>query len=395
MCSLFPCLLLGSMAMLPVAAAADESLPDPASLFITDPAEVDHELTAAKKRGKALALHPKSYVPNLDQTASTCDAVLVHAAKVYASEYSLDDQKSWAYAKKCGSSSSSSNFAVNLVIEEMPLGLSGGRAAEDKWCNENSSYATRTQGYQKIENKVMALAIQNWGQCMEAAQNNLHTRVNVSITDTVFQFKIKNGTDEIRSITAVSANSDEGSGLSCDSQRLPLQIKPNQVATFNCVRSYVDVTRGGARFQVLPGGTITFANNISPYFYSFKERFKVDAMPDPAIPPKILVSLNGAHLGTRAYWSGGRHSSLRHCPGVPINQPREGVDLVEIGSYEKRTFGRGQCATEPYCDSHNEFCREVFYTQACFVNKAWHEWYKTEMEKLGVAYSREAVCGNP
>ena len=27
----------------------------------------------------------------------------------------------------------------------------------------------------------------------------------------------------------------------------------NQVATFNCVRSYVDVTRGGARFQVLPG----------------------------------------------------------------------------------------------------------------------------------------------
>lgn len=215
------------------------------------------------------------------------------------------------------------------------------------------------------------------------------------------QFKIKNGTNVNQTITSVSALSDERDGLDCDRKVPPeIVIKPNETAAFNCTRSYVDVSRNGETFAVLPGGTITFSSPLTGYLYSFKERFKKDISPEPDVPPKFVVSLEGAHIRTNAYWAGGRRLVPQYCSddaAAHLDAQRPGFDLVVDGTYEKQSspFGRGLCGKPPVCDSHNEFCRELYYRKACYINTAWHDWYKREMTAKNIAYSKESVCAPP
>ena len=400
----FPFVFLASFFLFPSLLLADA---DPDVMWVNLPLE-QKEIDSLNEKGLMARKLSKEEMKTLEFSIpkpaaapgeeDSCRAVLEHAVHVYASEFSVDDKKAWTYAKKCGSSAGSSNIGVDIIIEEMPIGLSAGEQSREQWCNTNESYRTRYQAYQKLENRVFATAISNWRQCMLAKQNNLFTTVNVSTTDTVFQFNVKNGTAHNENITRVSVLSDLGEGISCSpevSDDDPIVVGPNQTKSILCSREFVEVVRSGESYEVLPAGTITFDNTLSPFFYTFNERFKTDDVPDPEIPPKLIVRLDGQHIATRGYWAGGRASSMLYC-STRIDIPQAGYELVEVtGRREERApFGqpRGRCGRAPYCDSHNEFCNEVYFGKSCFINKEWHDWYKAWATQHGVGYSKESVC---
>ncbi|WP_428398941.1 hypothetical protein [Marinobacter salarius] len=334
-----------------------------------------------------------------DSSRDTCRAVLQHAVNVYATEFSVDEKKAWAYAKACGSSGSSQNLAIDIVIEEMPIGMSGGSESREKWCNENSSYQNNYRAAQKVENRVFATAIVNWRQCMQAKEKNLVTEVNVSTTDTVFNFNVTNRTPHNEDITSVNIISDLGEGITCDQEptkNQPIEIGPSQTKSILCWREFVSVERKGQKFEVLPSGTITFSNTLSPFFYTFNEQFKNEATPEPDIPRKIAMPLTGQHIGTKGYWQGGARHKLLYCKNR-IDVPPSGYELVEVTSRrEERVVSmakpRGRCGASPFCDSAGEFCNEVYFGVACNINKEWHDWYKSWAAENGVAYSEESVC---
>ena len=377
--------LIVLVALTPLAAVAqgpspsDPAVPRGEPRFLVQPDKADAELKALKAGN--------------ENSPSVCNAVLQHAANVYASEFSIDDKKSWVYQKKCGSSSRSSNTGIDLIVDALSLGFSDNQAEQAKWCNEHESYSSRVQGYQRLENRVMATAIQNWSQCIDAYSQNLFVHVTPSLDDNVFQFRVKNGTDVPRVLTGLGVISNEGTGLTCDSKIPPnVTIKPSQWHSFVCQRNYVTVQRDGKPYEVLPGGSISVANNLSPYLYSFRERFRNDDVPTEKIVKRVFV-LDGQHIATKGYWSEGRRSAILYCSGaVPNDQPRVGFDLIDMGKREVRSQGRGACPRAGFCDSHGEFCNELFWVKGCYINKEWHEWYKGEIARVGIAYSGEAVC---
>ncbi|WP_405237564.1 hypothetical protein [Lentisalinibacter orientalis] len=375
-----------------LAKAQDDMPPDAPEVpqdqprFLVSPELVESQLS------EAAAFDPQAM--SLDNGGpAVCEAVLTHAANVYAREFSLDDKKSWVYAKKCGSSSGSSSAGIDLLVGKLPVGFSGSRQEQAKWCNENERYSRRTQGYERIENQVMATAIQNWSQCIEAYASNLIIRVSPSLDDNVFQFRIKNGTNNRQKLTSLSVISNEGRGVTCDTSIPPdIEIRPAEYHSFVCQRTYVEVERLGEPYKVLPGGSISIGNPLSPYLYSFEERYKDGLIPEPDIV-KTVFRLDGQHIATKGYWGGGAAHAMLYCGGViPNDKPRPGFDLIDMGKREVRVAGRGLCGRAPHCDSHNEFCQEVFWVKGCYINKVWHDWYKDKIAQSNIAYSKEAVC---
>lgn len=125
--------------------------------------------------------------------------------------------------------------------------------------------------------------------------------------------------------------------------------------------------------------------------------------PDGALPPKanpgpksladppkrLVVSQVGKVHRSIAYWAGHANHAEWECIKAPA-----GFDFV-VAHEEEHNIGqrRGMCVGEgSYCDSLHEDCGEVVITDGCFVNQDWHEWYKANTRRLGLPYSRSAVC---
>jgi hypothetical protein len=106
-------------------------------------------------------------------------------------------------------------------------------------------------------------------------------------------------------------------------------------------------------------------------------------------PKRYLVSLDGQQSKSIARWVGNRSRSF-DCQREVLAD----FDLVvvsektkNIGRTRGRCLGRGS-----YCDSYKESCIEVYYEDACLVNRDWHEWYTAHLKQAGLPYSKQAVC---
>jgi hypothetical protein len=330
-------------------------------------------------------------------TQDSCRDVLVYAAKNYMSRFNSEERKAWVYAHKCSSASSNTSAGLDIIVEAIPIGASFNKDTQKKWCEENKRLDSYQAVAQAIDITVSTPALQNWSSCMEAHARQLGAKVRVSGNDAVIQIILTNRTPSIEKITGVALQSDERGGIACSplpltrERSLPIQ----RDVTIDCVRSYVTVKRQGKDYQLMPGGTISVSTSLTPILYSFPERFKEEKIPE-VIPERLALSLKGVHVGTRAYWASRTRNTLFKCSNA-VKPPNENYELVELGTTEERvsSFGnpRGRCGKPPNCDSHNEECWEVYYTNACYINKAWHDWYKAISEKQRVPYSKEAVCG--
>lgn len=108
-------------------------------------------------------------------------------------------------------------------------------------------------------------------------------------------------------------------------------------------------------------------------------------------PDRYVVSLNGNKYFTRAYWAGGAKYHDIYC-----NSPvPENMELIVLETSNKRVGSRiySECPVgAPYCDSHNEFCVQYYFKNACLVNKEWYNWYKEFCDKNGIPFNNYSLC---
>lgn len=344
-----------------------------------------------KKPGLVLSLVLLFLVPSLAIAEDSCKDILVYAARNYMQRFSTEQKEAWVYSKKCSSSSSSAG--LDMLVEAVPIGANISDSSQS--CNDSQRLDAYRSVVESIDSTVSVPALQNWSSCMEAFSRNLVTKVQRP-NDATIQLTLKNGTPYVENLTEVLVQSDENSGIVCTSAPKldqPRELQPARDVLVNCTRSYVDVRRKGMDYKVLPGGSITVVTSLSSYSYGFTEIFHEEITPPEKIPQRIVLSLAGNHVGTHAYWGGG--SQLLQCSSV--EPPGPNFELVVIGTREEpvRDFKnrRGRCGAAPYCDSAGERCSEVYYTAACYINKEWHKWYKSDALQRGIPYAKESVCG--
>lgn len=336
-------------------------------------------------------------VPALATAEDSCKDVLVYAARNYMSRFSMDERKAWVYAQKCGGTASSTNAGMDMLVEAVPIGVSLSRSNQRQWCEENKRLDTYRSVAESIDSTVSIPAVQSWASCMEVYSRGLVTRIRVTPDEETIQLLLTNETANQEQLTGVFVHSRENDGITCSPSPQPGSpddLRLNREFLVNCARSAVDVVRNGNHYQVLPGGSITAITTLGSYLYSFPERF-VEVVTPSVAPQRQALSLNGMHVGTKAYWAGGAASQLISC--ARIEPPAPNFELIEIGTREERVRGlgnpRGICGTPPYCDSAGEYCAEVYYTKACFINREWHEWYRAQSLSNNIPYSAESVCG--
>lgn len=330
-----------------------------------------------------------STVPVAAAAAEACEAVLTHAARNYMSRFNMEQRKAWVYSKKCGASSDSAG--LDLLVYNVPI--SGSYDGTDQWCEDNRRLDAYLSVANVIESTVSAPAIAAWTSCMRARSQHLEIEHRFSPDGMTIQFVLKNRTPHEEALTRVSIQSHEDSGIVCaptPTPGAPEKLLVNREVLVDCKRAYVDVVRNGANYRLLPAGSITVDTSLTSYLYSFPEKFHEQSTP-PTAPARIALSLNGMHLGTRAYWSDGAHSQMLGC--FTAASPGPDFEIVVLGTREVPAIGRGICGTSPYCDSAGESCREVYYASACYINREWHDWYKADSQQRGVPYSKESVCG--
>jgi hypothetical protein len=107
-------------------------------------------------------------------------------------------------------------------------------------------------------------------------------------------------------------------------------------------------------------------------------------------PEHLVVPIDGRIRKSIATWSRGRHQAEWACFEAP-----EGFDMVVVAE-KSVNIGkrRGACVGREaaFCDSTTEYCVEVIVTKGCFVNKAWHDWYKVNARRIGIPITNEAAC---
>ncbi len=112
---------------------------------------------------------------------------------------------------------------------------------------------------------------------------------------------------------------------------------------------------------------------------------------EEVIPQRFVVPLNGNKYFTRAYWAGGAKYKDIYChPPIPNN-----MKLVVLETSNKRVGSRtnSECSVgPPFCDSHNEFCVQYYFKNACLVNKEWFDWYKKFCEKNKIPFNNYSLC---
>lgn len=336
--------------------------------------------------------------PALAIAQDSCKDVLVYAARNYMSRFSLDERKAWVYAQKCGGSTSSTSAGLDMLVEAVPIGVNVSNSNQKQWCEDNRRLDVYRAIVESIDSTVSIPAVQNWASCMEAYSRDLITRVRITPDEETIHLLLKNNTANLESLTGVFVHSKENAGLTCSPSPQPGNpdtLQMNREFLINCTRLPIDVVRKGSSYKVLTGGSITAVTTLSSYLYSFPERFVEDVTPTTTPPQRQALSLKGMHAGTKAYWSGGAASQLLPC--AKIDPPAPNFELIEISTREERVKGfgnpRGICGTPPYCDSAGEFCAEVYYTKACFINREWHEWYRAQNLSNNIPYSAESVCG--
>lgn len=321
-----------------------------------------------------------------------CRDVLVYAARNWMTTFSREEQQAWAYHHACKSSGASMSLGLEALVEGVPVVGSLSASQRKDWCSNNQRYEAYSDAYSRVESTVSKTAVNNWLSCTEAAQRSLTTKARFSPNEDLLQLAMTNGTPETRRITRMVVQTEHPDAITCQPEPTwwrSVSLPPSATVSVDCTRSYVKVRRGGEEYEILPGGSISIDNGLAPFIFGFPERFKVEAVPRGK-PERILFRLDGMHIGTNAYWAAERAVELQQCHDLAIP---EGFSLVEVGRRETgRVWGRGLCGRAPMCDGHNEWCKELFYVKACLVNDAWHDWYKADMAKVGVPYSKEAVC---
>ncbi len=327
-----------------------------------------------------------------------CRDVLVYAANNYFYQYSDEDKKAWVYSKKCHASTDSTGAGMDVLVEAVPIGFSFTDSNTTQWCKDNSRLDAYRLVAEQINRSVSVPSVQNWASCIEAKSNKLDTEVRHT-SDQTIQLLLTNRTGTVEQLTDVFVHSKENAGLSCKpipQSGTPKDLPLNREVLINCTRDPVDVLRNGTNFKVFPGGSVTAVTTLTSYLYSFPEQFVKDATPPttPTTPPRHVLHLDGMHLGTKAYWAGGTASQLLPC--AKLDAPAPNFELVSVSTREERVRGmnpRGICGTPPYCDSAGEWCSEVYYEKACFINREWHEWYRAQSAHDGIPYSADSVCG--
>lgn len=325
-----------------------------------------------------------------------CRDVLVYAARNWLTTFSREEQQAWAYFAACKKTDGALSAGVEALVEGVPVVGSLSASKREEWCKNNQRLEAYSSAYSRVQSTVSETAVNNWLSCTEAAQKSLTTRARFSPNEALLQLAMTNGTPEVRRITRLVVQTEFPDAIRCEPEPTwwrSVSLPPAATVSLDCTRSYVRVNRGGQNYEVLPAGSISINNGLSPFIFGFPERFKEESVPRGK-PERILFRLDGMHVGTNAYWAGGGSVELQRCFNLAVP---EGFTLVEISTREAVPTGlggRGLCGQPPMCDGYREYCRELFYVKACLVNDAWHNWYKTDIAKVDVPYSKETVCSS-
>lgn len=108
-------------------------------------------------------------------------------------------------------------------------------------------------------------------------------------------------------------------------------------------------------------------------------------------PEKHVIPLDGWQYSTIGQWDRRRKSREFVCNDLPI-----GFEIVDVTKRKSVDIYRqkGKCL-EPggkWCDSAGEGCIEVFFTDACYINTDWHNWYRDHIRRNNKPYRPSEVC---
>ncbi len=118
----------------------------------------------------------------------------------------------------------------------------------------------------------------------------------------------------------------------------------------------------------------------------------VSVMPEP---DKIVVDLSGRILTTNARWNFRRYNQpipcLSETPGndliISRTSESQGAERVKRGCLE-----RWHEQPNGFCDGLGEHCDLVIIESGCYINEAWHKWYKAMTALQETGYSEAEVC---
>lgn len=169
-----------------------------------------------------------------------------------------------------------------------------------------------------------------------------------------------------------------------------VQVAPDiaSLGSFDGRRSFI-VKRSAPNSAIR--GTVSGKAGVGPT--SLTANVYVPSMPITntvdIIPKRMMLSLNGRVLTSTAYWSGTDHHQSWDC----ITSPEDSEMVVLETRDDWLGRRRGACVGPgSFCDSHREGCSDKVVLRGCTVSREWHEWYKGYLTKVGLTYSREAVC---
>lgn len=113
-------------------------------------------------------------------------------------------------------------------------------------------------------------------------------------------------------------------------------------------------------------------------------------------PIKIVIPFKskGEILYTKSYWAkrqkyGGQHWCKKK--DTPANFDFVYAGREVQGPWESKR--PGSCPPSGHCDGHNEVCDDyILDYDACYINKSWHNWYKSYAGANKIKYNVGTVC---
>ncbi len=337
-----------------------------------------------------------------------CKSPIMNAAVQSFEQFTLKDNQSFYYERKCGSHKSESNndqsAMVDAIIDSVPIGINIGSSksssSEKKWCDENSNLKRDNSFYSTTYTTIFAPALTSFNSCIAAMNSRLVLSIS-QLTQDQLTVRIRNADNRNGNIQGVVINPKLSASCSAayDNKVIDkvnsmtvIPFKIGMTILFDCIRNLgVD--------QIYPQTSFVFRNDIGEVTYVMPkyDANKPDILPQPK---KHLQPMNDVVVAATAYWAGKPPGStvkgtyfVKQCFGEPSNSTFVGTRITKTHTPDTVPY----CLTaadfqgNTPCTGRDEVCT-ITEANGCYVSTEWLEWYKDSIRQAGLRYSESQIC---
>jgi hypothetical protein len=308
-----------------------------------------------------------------------CDSILQHG--IYDKANILDQKSKYKLVKDIYCKSSDTNFGLDVLSESIDesLNLSLTNKNKENFCSSKYEEINNNSSFNSIISKVSATITEAWSECIKNNYGTSHY-IETTTDPSKFTYKILFLSDGEPYETEILSWNISGTNSCKDALPKVGQQIGSSGYLIQCNRNPKETVLISA--NVKTGGKNIKGVELPAYVVSKPTKKQ--------LPKRTIFNLSGQLYKSIGYWAHGTHKNTFNCK---LDIPK-GYELVVV-STKSQNIGkkRGVCITnQDYCNSAGEYCVEVFFDKACYVNSEWHSWYKEHTKQFGIPYNKKTVC---